>query len=344
MRASTDREQVSLSRVFVVVLVLLGAVALAVAQSLPLRLVSTAWTPFTNELGKPRFALDLVEAAFGRVGVSSTTTIVAAPEFTSSLLSKRFDGSGAAWKDSEREKALIFSQPYLENRLILVGRRGEDVSATSFAALKGKKIAIVEGYSYGDAIENAGPTFVRTDKEEDSLAQLLSRAVDYTLMDELVVSYINNNYPKEARGRLQLGSAPLLIRPLYLAIRRDFPDAQSLVDRFDAQIRGMITDRTYHRLLHVDWIRADVTGDGVAENVPASDKIGKVPPVSIYTLSTTKPVSVPTPKVIATRVPGFYIGGTLYPDWASVPNSYKVADPNRPDPSRSAASLFSFRW
>ena len=30
----------------------------------------------------------------------------------------------------------------------------------------------------------------------------------------------------------------------------------------------MIADRTYHRLLHVDWILADVDGDGVLEYVP----------------------------------------------------------------------------
>jgi hypothetical protein len=163
-------------------------------------------------------------------------------------------------------------------------------------------------------------------------------------MDELVVRYLTSNYPKEAQARLQFGTTPLLIRPLYLAIRRDLPGAQSIVDRFNAQIRGMITDRTYHRLLHVDWISADVTGDGVAENVPSSDRLGKAPPVSIYSLSSATPPPVPTPKVIATKQPGFYIGGTLYPDWASVPNSYKVPDSNRPDPSRSAGSIFSFRW
>jgi hypothetical protein len=210
--------------------------------------------------------------------------------------------------------------------------------------LKGKRIAIVEGYSYGDSIENAGPTFVRTNRDEDSLSQLLAGTVDYTLMDELVVQYLTSNYPKESKARLQFGSTALVIRPLYLAIRRDLPNAQSLIDRFNAQLRGMITDRTYHRLLHVDWISADVTGDGVAENVPRSDRLGKAAPVSIYTLSTTKPPNVPTPKVLATKVPGFYVGGTLYSDWASVPNSYKVQDPNRPDPSRSAASLFTFRW
>ena len=127
--------------------------------------MSTAWSPFTNEAGKPRFALDLVDAAFGRIGVTSTTTIVPATEFTPRSFGSRFDGSGAAWKDQARERVLIFSQPYLENRLILVGRRGDDVSATTFAALKGKRIAIVEGYSYGDTLDNAGPTFVRSPRK-----------------------------------------------------------------------------------------------------------------------------------------------------------------------------------
>ena len=41
------------------------------AQSSQLRLVSTRWPPFTNQPGQPRFALDLVEAAFGRLGIAT---------------------------------------------------------------------------------------------------------------------------------------------------------------------------------------------------------------------------------------------------------------------------------
>jgi len=53
-------------------------------------------------------------------------------------------------------RALIFSQPYLENRLVLVGRHGADVAAKALPALAGRRIAIVEGYSYGDALERSG--------------------------------------------------------------------------------------------------------------------------------------------------------------------------------------------
>jgi polar amino acid transport system substrate-binding protein len=313
----------------------------ASSQPVPLSLVSTAWPPFTNPPGQPRFALDLVEAALGRVQINAKTTIVSAAQFTPSLLSGQYDGSAAVWKDAARERALVYSQPYLENRLVLVGRHGADVSATALTALKGKRVAIVEGYSYGDTIDAAGPVWVRTHGEEDSLAQLLKSGVDYTLMDELVVHYIVSNYPKESGTRLQIGTAPLVTRELYLAISRTRADAESLISRFNAQLRGMIADRTYHRLLHVDWIRADVNGDGVPEYVPASDRPGPTAPQRSYDLFTGSGSARTEKPASAT---GFYVGGNIYRDWTSVPDVYKTVVPNHPDPRRSTASIFKFSW
>jgi polar amino acid transport system substrate-binding protein len=324
----------------VTVLILVGVVSPdASRQPAPLNLVSTAWPPFTNAQGLPRFALDLVEDALGRAGLTTKTTIVNASQYTSWLLSDQFDGSGAAWMDSARERALVFSQPYLENRLVLVGRRGADVSAKRLAELAGKRVAIVEGYSYGDAIDLTGPVFVRSGSEEDSLTQLLKAAVDYTLMDELVVHYIVGAYPDESRTRLQIGSTPLMTRALHLAISRRRADADSIVARFNAELRGMMADRTYHRVLHVDWIRADVDGDGIPEFVPRNDRIGPVEPQQIYTL-----FSPPDSEPAKAGTPRFYVGGNIYRDWASVPESYKDINPRYPDPRRSEASIFKFTW
>jgi hypothetical protein len=120
-------------------------------------------------------------------------------------------------------RVLVFSQPYLESRLVLVGRRGADVSAKTLSDLTGKRVAIVEGYSYGGAVDLGGPVFVRSRSEEDSLSQLLSGDVEYTLMDDLVVQDILNNYPKESEARLQIGATPLVRRDLHLAIRARGP-------------------------------------------------------------------------------------------------------------------------
>ena len=306
------------------------------AQQAPLLLVSTAWPPFTNEAGQARFALDLVETALGRIMLTSTTRIVSAAEFTPSVTSSRFDGSAAVWKDAQREKYLVFSQPYLENRLVLVGRHGADASAQALRLLAGKRIAIVEGYSYGDELDRSGVILRRTGSEEDSLAQLLKGGVDYTLMDDLVVQYLVSAYPKESGARLEIGSTPLITRPLHFAIRNTRPDALSIVARFNTQIRGMIKDRTYHRLLHVDWIRADVDGDGVSENVPATDQPGPEVPKRVYALFAAPRETL--------KEPGFYVGGNIYPTWASVPEAYRNFDSQHPDPSRSTASIFKFSW
>ena len=308
------------------------------AQTNTLRLVSTAWPPFTSQSPQPRFALDLVEAALGRIGVKSGTTIVDAAQFTTLLVKGPYDGSAAAWKDPEREKALLFSQPYLENRLILVGRTGADVAAKTLADLKGKRVAIVEGYSYGEAIDNAGPVFVRTSSEEDSMRRLLSGAVDYTLMDEIVVQYIVDHHSDEARAKLQFGSASLITRPLYLAVRRTHPDAQSIVDRFNAQIRAMIADRTYHRLLHVGWIRADVDGDGLAEYISQSETSGPSEPERAYTL-----FAAPEPESKGPQK-RYMFGGAVYDSWTAVPEKYKNYDPQRPEPGIATAPIYKFSW
>lgn len=322
---------------------LLSLAAASLVGSAPptrLRLVSTAWPPFTNEAGQPRLALDLVEAGLGRIGVESSTAIVDAAQFTDSLLGGSFDGSAAAWKDAARERALVFSQPYLENRLILVARRGGDVSADTLSDLGGKRIAIVGGYSYGDAIGLSGATFVKSLTEEDSLRLLLDGKVDYTLMDELVVEYIVSHHAEEARTRLQLGSTPLLKRPLHLALRRTVPDAESIIKRFNAELRGMVADRTYHRHLDLDWIQADMDGDGIPEYVPRSDRAGAQAPKRVYSLISTGESAA----VTSNTSQRFFIGGSVYDGWTAVPDKFKVGDTIWPDSSRSSAVLFRFVW
>jgi ABC-type amino acid transport substrate-binding protein len=309
------------------------------AQTKTLRLASTAWSPFTNAPGKPRFALDLVGAALERLGISADTTIIEESKLTPSLLSGEFDGSAALWRDEARERALIYSQPYLENRLILVGRKGTDVSAKSLADLAGTRLALVEGYAYGDAVKNPnGPTYVPSLSEEDSLQKLLNVSADYTLMDQLVVEYILKNHSAEARSRLAFGSNPLVVRTLHFAVNRRLPDAQRIIDLFNAQLIHMVADRSYHRLLQLDWIEADVDGDGRSEYVPRDDQPGPNPPDHSYQLFINRAAPDPTPG------PSFYLGGKVYPNWSAVPDNYKYPLPGGTFTRGSEFTIFTFKF
>ena len=95
----------------------------------------------------------------------------------------------------------------------------------------------------------------------------------------------------------------------------------------------MIDDRTYHRLFHLDWIQADVDGDGRSEQVLNNDQVGPRPPEHSYKLSAT---GSPTEKPGTTQ--RFYFDGVIYEGWSNVPEQYKTPASK---PERAGARLKS---
>lgn len=307
--------------VAVVAVGFLQAAALA-AERPDVRLGSDTWPPFTNEAGETRLAIDLAHKALERAGMRADTTVVAWKDVLSGLHDGRFDGSAAIWRNAERETFLRFSEPYLENRLVLVGKRGSDASATSFADLGGKRVAVVEQYAYGEAVETAeGPRFVEGPSDQHNLQKLLGGEVDYMLVDELLIHYLVKSQQEEAARFLQIGRTPLVRRALHLAVRQDLPGAESVIERFNTEIREMLADGTYNVILRLDWIRADVDGDGVPEFVAADTQAGEAPPAVGYSILSTIPRK-------SQEVPDrFVIEGHLYESWEVVPERYKAPAP-----------------
>jgi len=329
------------------------------AQAKKLRLASTKWVPFTGAEGEPRVALSLTEQALERAGYDSVTTLVADGQLTPKLERGDYDGSAALWKSQDREQYLLYSKPYLENRLVLVARKGDDVAAASFADLKGKSVALVEGYAYGEAVDSAaGPRFVRGANAKANLQALLAGKVDYVLLEELVVAYLFEQYAKEATARLEVGKQPLITRSLHFALRKDLPDAKRVVDRFNDAIASMVGDGTYNIALELDWIRADIDGDGKYELIPRGDHLGTAPPQRSYELFTPATVAAATAGAGAaphTAAPTgartapneqqlrFFIGGKYYDTWQEVPEKLR----GEPEPNYVAGGktpLLTVDW
>ncbi|GJM29417.1 MAG: hypothetical protein DHS20C17_20520 [Cyclobacteriaceae bacterium] len=287
------------------------------AQVNQLNLASDIWPPFTNVEPHRSFATDLVEEALKRAGISSDTEILEFQEVMDGIRQGEFHGSAALWYSEDREQILLFSAPYLQNQLILVGLKGADVSMTSLAELTEKKVAVVGNYAYGSEVKDAmNVTFVKGKNDQQNLERLLKQEVDYILVDALLMEYLLTHQQEEVNKYLQVGKVPLFKRALHFAIRKDIEGAQSIIERFNKRIIKMMADGTYNNILQLNWIRADVDGDGKMEMI-AGHQVGKAEPSSSYDVwfqdSSTGP-----------RNNRYYVDGQVYQGWDSVPQQYKT--------------------
>ena len=244
------------------------------------------------------------------------------------------------WRSADRERYLLFSNPYLENRLVLVGRKGSDVSATSLTGLGGKRVAVVGRYAYGPAANNdVGITFVQGASDQENLQRLLAGEADYLLVDDLLIQYVLTHQCEAAKQHLEIGGNVLLRRPLHFAVRRDFAGALELMERFNEAISEMLADGTYNEILQLDWIRADVDGDGRLELVANSSVVAPAAPTAGYNILPSN--SSKEPAGMRDR---YYVNGEVYETWEAVPESAKTRPTTAGDSGGVGAPVFKFKF
>lgn len=303
------------------------------AQERELKLTADIWPLFTNVDGEKSIVTELVKEALSRSEINSTVEYQEFSVVLDDINTGKFDGSPALWISDERQEKYLFSKPFLYNQLILVGRKGTDVSATSFDELGGKRIGIVNNYAYGDFNNNQDLILVPDTSNQKNLENLLSDKIDYMLVDALLIQYMLKHQLNDVTQHLAIGLEPLLVKSLHFALGKNVEDAQEVLDNFDLKIEEMIADETFNEILELNWIKADVDHDGKMEMVLGSNMAGSAAPQNIYGLmmdDSYKKKNGPQ---------RYYIDGKLYEDWDNIPKSYKLDLVEDKTPSEEDAKI-----
>jgi polar amino acid transport system substrate-binding protein len=285
------------------------------SQESTLILASDVWPPFTNVEGEKRITLDIVGTALERLSIENKIVIEDFQDVITGIESGQYSGSSALWYSEERAKEMIFSEPYLYNQLILVGRKGSDVSAISFDDLAEVKIGVVENYAYGeDLTKNSKIVIVKGLSDQKNLEALLAKKVDYILVDALLIQYLLKYQVNDVSEFLEIGNNPLSIKALHFALNKNIENSAQIIASFNVEISEMLTDGSYHEILELNWIKEDIDGDGKMEMVFIGNKAGSSQPSNAYSMS---------PSNMAINE-GFYINGEFYLTWDQVPGDLKV--------------------
>jgi ABC-type amino acid transport substrate-binding protein len=308
------------------------------AQTTELKLGSDTWPPFTNVAGEKSFALDLVQEALERINIKSETEIVIFEDVLSAIDKGELDGSAALWSSPERSEKYYFSEPYLYNQLILVGRKGSVVKELTVADLAGKKVGIVEHYAYGE-ISNpqSGVIVVESKSDQKSLEKLLTKQIEYLLVDKLLIQYMLKYQINDVTKYLEFGDTPLMIKSLHFALSKNITDGSQIVDVFNKEIKKMIADGSYNDILELNWIKSDIDGDGKYELVLQGNHAGLEKPTDTYSIYAEKTFTKPVNNSYR-----YIIDGQSYDGWENIPDKYKIkVSPGQANPN-NIGLIFSF--
>lgn len=157
--------------------------------------------------------------------------------------------------NEDRKKQVLFTEPYMDNRQVLVVMA--DSSYSTLADLEGKKLALQAGSSAMDALNSAKEfkdklgEVIELDENMMALMDLKNGGVDVVLMDEVVAAYNiqmqGENYRiiEEALGNEQYG----------VGFRKN--DKQ-LMEKVQETLDAMVEDGTMAKISE-KWMGRDTT-------------------------------------------------------------------------------------
>lgn len=328
-----DAKQIIMKKIFPILLLLM-ATFVSMAQTDTLRLSSDVWPPFTDTEENMPIAIDIVREALNRIEINSTYTITGFDEVIEGIESGKFDGSPAFWISEERQEDLFYSFAYLENQLILVGRKGADVSMTSLAELKDHKIGLVKGYAYDETINSDDFQIVYGENDQENLVSLISNEIDYMLVDALLMQYLLKYELNDVSTLLEFSRHSIINKTLHFALRKDFPNAEKTIALFNEEIKQMIADGSYNKILGLGCIRADIDGDGTPELILSGQQFGEEAPEIAYNVYQSEGDSLSK----------YYINNQYYASWDEVPQQYKGASFAIPEAAKPHNSGMTLRF
>lgn len=240
---------------FILILISISLISIAEAND-PLLLSNDDWPPFIIEGDEQGTAELLVCQALERSGWPCRVQVNDWETVLNETRIGSIDGIAAAWRNPDRETYLLFSEPYLANRIVPVVSKKEPVAIKSVADLAGLRVALVKDYAYGDEIMVMASDFevIRAKNTRDALKKVRSGKADAALIDELVA---RDEMESSRMDDLTVSETVLAFRDLHFAVSRQHPLAEVIIDDFQRAYKLMLEDGTVNEILNVDWLATD---------------------------------------------------------------------------------------
>ena len=204
------------------------------------------------------FDIDLAKEAGKRMGVDIVFKTIDWNNKRNEILSGNID---MIWNGlditEERKEYMIFSEPYMDDRQILLVKKGNDQNIRSEGDLEGKRVGTQAGSTSDcylnreDNLKKSLKDYHTYNKFGEVLDALKNGEIDVLICDELIARYEMNNYHDQFElVDVSIGS----ITEMAIGFRKD---NDKLRDRVQKVFKDMIADGTASEISE-KWFKADV--------------------------------------------------------------------------------------
>jgi len=233
----------------VLIAALLASVSLSATAAQTIRFAMEAsYPPFESMDASNKivgFDVDLANALCKEIDATCTFTNQAFDSLIPSLKFRRFDAVISGMDITpEREKQVLFTQPYYENSALFVGQKGK---IADIAALKGKKVGMQNGSTHQKFITDKHPeiSVVPYDSYMNAKLDMQNGRIDAVFGDTAVVTEWLKADPKLAAIGDKVTDKDYFGTGLGIAVRQGNTDLQQ---KLNTALDKVKKDGTYETI------------------------------------------------------------------------------------------------
>jgi polar amino acid transport system substrate-binding protein len=219
----------------VVVLLVVALMSGQVCAKEPLRLMANTSPPYADAtLPDEGLALELVKTIFAQTDYAPQITIESWSRAVEGTRVGVYDALASVWYSKAREQDLLFSEPYLSSRLLILTSRDNRGTYTRLEQLQGSRLGVRSDYAYPvDLAAIPNLTLVTEDRLVSNLLNLLNGKVDFVIADQRTAAMELHEYMSDKITQFSVVDIELPQVQRHVAASRSWAGHEKMIAAFN---------------------------------------------------------------------------------------------------------------
>jgi len=239
----------TVSAPILLVIVLISSVSTHAQDTV--QLMANTSPPYADvKLPNRGLALEIVEHVFSKTEYQADITIESWSRAIEGASIGVYDGLASAWYTPERGKDLLFSEPYLSSKLIIVKRLEDRGRFRQLSDLAGGRLGVRADYAYGiDFSAIPGLKLVEENHLIQNLLNLMNGSVDFVIGDQRTMTMQLHEYMQDRITRFEVLPIDLPSPARHVATSRELDGHEKIIAAFNKALAQSKADGSYNAIL-----------------------------------------------------------------------------------------------